>query len=446
VTPHAPIRRTLGAILAVAATGALLAACTSTTKGEVKDGSPVAGGSSSNSTSASTAGPPSSSATADPAVINVTGQHTNLSPAHPIQVAVKNGSLTSVSLTNPDGKKVTGAFNADKTGWSSSEALGYGKTYRLAAAAVDESGQSVTRTATYTTVSPGNLTMPYLNTVAGGSIANGATYGVGMIPVVHFDEQVTDRAAAERALQVTVDYRSPGGHHPVITGTWAWIDSQNVQWRGKDFLPTGAKVTVTAKVYGVQVGPGLYGQADQSVWFKIGAKHVSIADDATHTVKVYFNDRLQRTMATSMGQGGYTTGTGGQQIALWTMPGTYTVIGHENPAIMSSDSYGLPANSPLGYAPEKVYWSTKISTDGIYLHELTTTIWAQGHQDVSHGCLNLNTDNATWFYKTSLIGDVVIVKNVHTVDGQKSAPVQWWQGGAWTMSYSQWQSHSALAH
>ena len=52
------------------------------------------------------------------------------------------------------------------------------------------------------------------------------------------------------------------------------------------------------------------------------------------------------------------------------MPGTYTVIGHENPAIMSSASYGLPANSPLGYAPEKVYWATKISTDGIYLHEL----------------------------------------------------------------------------
>ena len=114
---------------------------------------------------------------------------------------------------------------------------------------------------------------------------------------------------------------------------------------------------------------------------------------------MYFNDKLQRVMPTSMGRGGYVTGKDNVQISLWTMPGTYTVIAHENPAIMSSASYGLPANSPHGYGPEKVYWATKISTDGIYLHELTTTIWAQGNTDVSHGCLNLNTDNATWYYQ-----------------------------------------------
>ena len=33
--------------------------------------------------------------------------------------------------------------------------------------------------------------------------------------------------------------------------------------------------------------------------------------------------------------------------------------------------------------------------DGIYLHQLNATIWAQGKQNTSHGCLNLNSDNAT---------------------------------------------------
>ncbi len=86
---------------------------------------------------------------------------------------------------------------------------------------------------------------------------------------------------------------------------------------------------------------------------------------------MYFNDKLQRVDADLDGPGRQRHWQdNGQTISLWTMPGTYTVIAHENPAIMSSASYGLPANSPHGYAPEKVYWATKISTDGIYLHEL----------------------------------------------------------------------------
>ncbi|HET6877759.1 MAG TPA: L,D-transpeptidase, partial [Jatrophihabitans sp.] len=109
-----------------------------------------------------------------------------------------------------------------------------------------------------------------------------------------------------------------------------------------------------------------------------------------------------------------------------------TVINHENPAIMSSDSYGLPSTSQYGYPPEKVYWSTKISTDGIYLHELDTTVWAQGHENVSHGCLNLNHDNAKWFYTHSRIGDVV--KVVHS-GGPK---IQVWQGGDWSVPWSTW--------
>ncbi len=154
-------------------------------------------------------------------------------------------------------------------------------------------------------------------------------------------------------------------------------------------------------------------------------------------MKVYFGDKLMRTMPTSMGQGGVVQGSNGP-IYLWTMPGVYTVINHENPAIMSSDSYGLPANSPLGYAPEAVYWSTKISTDGIYLHELDATVWAQGHQNVSHGCLNLNYTNAKWYYNHTRIGDVVRV--VHS--GGPKINVN--QGGEWSVPWSKWLKGSAL--
>jgi lipoprotein-anchoring transpeptidase ErfK/SrfK len=269
--------------------------------------------------------------------------------------------------------------------------------------------------------------MPSIIDLYGSAIQNGGTYGIGMIVKVHFDEPV-NKAKAQRALHVTTT--------PSVTGAWYWNDDQNAYWRPQTYYQPGTKVTVAAKVYGVQVGHGLYGQADQQVSFKIGAKHVSIANAKTHQVKVYFDDKLVRTMPTSMGQGGTVQGRWGP-IYLWTMPGTYTVLGHENPATMSSDSYGLPANSPLGYAPEKVPYATKISIDGIYLHELDTTVWAQGHQNVSHGCLNLNYKNAKWYYNTSRVGDVV--KVIHS----GGPHINFDQGGQWDVPWSQWLAHSA---
>jgi hypothetical protein len=85
-----------------------------------------------------------------------------------------------------------------------------------------------------------------------------------------------------------------------------------------------------------------------------------------------------------------------------------------------------------------VYWSTKISVDGIYLHELDTTVWAQGHTNVSHGCLNLNLDNARWYYQNALVGDVVEVV-------QSGGPkLQVWQNGDWSVPWATWQRGSAL--
>jgi lipoprotein-anchoring transpeptidase ErfK/SrfK len=375
--------------------------------------------------------PPSTQAPAPAAVITAApASGTVISPVHPITVAVADGKLTSVKLLNPEGKSVAGTISADGTSWKNTEELGYSKTYSLAAVAENADGKSATKKSTFTTVTPGNMTMPFLQRPGGYSLDRGATYGVGIVPVVHFDESISDKKAAEKALTVKTT--------PAVDGSWSWVDDQNVHWRSRSYLPAGTKVTVTAKVYGIQVGAGLYGQADTSTSFKVGASHVAIANDKTHNVKVYFSGKLVRTMPTSMGRGGYVDGKGGLKIALWTMPGTYTVLGHENPATMSSDSYGLPANSPAGYAPEKVYWATKISTDGIYLHELTTTIWAQGNTDVSHGCLNMNTENATWYYQHSLPGDVVKVINTG------GPALQVWQNGDWTVPWATWVKGSAL--
>jgi lipoprotein-anchoring transpeptidase ErfK/SrfK len=373
--------------------------------------------------------PASTPPAADAAVITaLRGGHIN--PARPVKVSIANGQLTHVTMLNPEGEQVDGAISDDGTSWQNTEVLGYSKTYRILAKGVGDDGNPITKRSKVTTLTPYNMTLPYIDDIYGSYIEDGETYGVGMVVRVHFDEPVNE-AKAERTLEVETSNDTEGG--------WYWSDNQNAYWRPKEYYEPGTQVTVRAMVYGKDVGEGLYGQADRSVSFKIGQKRVAVADNKTHHVKVYFDDKLVRNMPTSMGMGGSTTGDNGQKIYFWTMPGTYTVIHHENPAIMSSSSYGLPEDSPYGYAPEKVPYATKISTDGIYLHELDATVWAQGHQNVSHGCLNLNYANAKWYYNHSHIGDIVQV--IHSA-GPK---LQFWQGGQWSLSWKQWQAGSALS-
>ena len=419
-------RTTRGRLMvAVAAAAALASAACTASAGGTGSTAPI--GSADTSSSA----PATSSAAVSPAEItaNPAGAKA-LNPTTPIKVSVNGGRLTTLSLVNAQGKHVAGTMATDGTSWQSTEVLGYSRTYSLHAVAVNPDGQKTAKKYTFTTVTPSNMTLPFMQRAGGYSLDNGATYGVGIVPVIHFDEPISNKAAVEKALIVTST--------PAVTGVWDWVDDQDVHYRPQKYWAPGTKVTVKAKVYGVEVGPGMYGQSDVSTSFTIGRSQISVANDATHMVNVYINGKLTRRMPTSMGRGGYVTGTGGQQISLWTMSGTYTVLAHENPAIMSSASFGLPATSPAGYAPEKIYYATKISVDGIYLHQLDTTVWAQGHEDLSHGCLNLNYDNASWYFKLSRIGDPVEVKNT------TGPSIQQWQNGDWSVPWSLWVKGSAL--
>ncbi len=413
-----------------------LSACTSATPTTpATSGAPAQHSQSSGAPSTSSA--PKTSAAPQPIAFTASlTEKKDVNPTAPITLSVANGTLRKVALTNSAGKHVRGVLSADKTSWHATQVLGYSKSYRLTAKAESSTGEAAsTFKRSFTTLTPGNMTMPYLNTIYGAGIQNHGKYGIAMVPVVNFDEPIYRRKAAERALTVTTT--------PHVDGSWYWASDHSVHWRPEHFYKPGTKVTVAAKVYGVEVGNGLYGQADRSVSYTIGRKQVTVAFDnapyKVNKVKTYLNGKLVHTMNTSMGEHSGET-VNGNYINFYTLDGTYTVLGFENPAHMCSDSYGLPANAAGGYPCEDIPWSTKISVDGIYLHELDATEWAQDSgQDVSHGCLNLTGPNAEWFYTHSLVGDPVIIH------GAKGAPkLALWQGGDWSMSWAQWQKGSAL--
>ena len=349
-------------------------------------------------------------------------------PLTPVMVTAQTGTLSSVTMVNASGKTVPGVMTPDNKAWKPTSQLGYGRTYTMTIAGRGPGGMPTRQTSSFTTVTPSNQTQVYFNTTGGNLLHDGGTYGVGMVIVAHFDEAITNKANAERNLKVVTD--------PIVQGSWYWADDQNAHWRPEKYWAPGTSVTVNANVYGVPMGKGLYGQSDEQVSFKIGDAHVSVADDKNKQVSVFENGKLVRTMPTSMGKGGTET-VSGTTFSFWTPPGVYTVMDKANPVIMDSSTYGLPINSRLGYR-QTIPYATRISTDGIYLHQLNTTTWAQGNTNVSHGCLNLNGDNAQWFYNFSQPGDVVEIRNTG------GPGLKLWQNGDWSVPWMEWRKGSAL--
>jgi lipoprotein-anchoring transpeptidase ErfK/SrfK len=352
----------------------------------------------------------------------------DVAPLAPVKVTATTGSLTGVRMVNEAGAVIDGVMTEDDTLWRPAVPLGYGRTYTVTATGRGTDATDATQVSTFSTLTPANQTKVRLTTTADTALAQGGTYGVGTVVVARFDETIPDRIAAERALKVTTS--------PPVTGAWHWVDDQTAHWRPQHYYAPGTTVVVDARIYGITFGDGLFGQEDERVSFRIGPSRVSIADDTTKQVSVYENGKLVRTMPTSMGMGGTET-VGGTTISFWTQPGVYTVMDKANPVIMDSSTYGLPINSRLGYR-ETIYYATRISTDGIYLHQLEETVWAQGNTNVSHGCLNLNAENAKWFYDFSQPGDVVEVRNTG------GEPLALWQNGDWSVPWDQWLQGSAL--
>jgi lipoprotein-anchoring transpeptidase ErfK/SrfK len=396
-------------------------------------------------------GPSSQAASTTPGAAQLTivpsADAVNVSPGLPVSVGIINGTLNEVTLTSSDGKAVKGEFNATQALWSNTEQLGYNKKYTVKATATGADGRTLSDERSFTTLKPKNQTLPYLRANV-STLLDGGTFGVGQPIVVWFDEVIKDKAAAEGSLTVTTD-------PPGIVGGWRWLNAQEVHWRPKDYWPSGTKVTVTAKVYGRDLGGGLYGQQDRSATFTIGQKKIAIADSQTHRMKIYFDDQVLTSingkttvlvggtnwniadgLPISMGRGGSTTGDGGIKISFTTNSGPHVITTKSPTYHMTSASYGL-SKGDFSYATD-VKDAVRISGDGEFVHAAPWSTGQQGKANVSHGCINLAPDLANWFYNNFGAGDVVDVTGT-------SQQLSWTNGlGDWVLPWDEWVKGSAL--
>jgi lipoprotein-anchoring transpeptidase ErfK/SrfK len=326
----------------------------------------------------------------------------------PVSVKVTEGTFTEVKVTNPGGKEVAGELNPEKTAWTGSEPLGYGTTYTYSAKAVGTDNKAVELTGTFTTVKPAKEVRATLNP------ADRAQVGVAMPISVKFAAAVKDRAAAQRALKVETSKK--------VEGAWAWLSDRQVNWRPKEYWPANIDVSVTAKLYGVNLGGGSYGKADVTTKFRIGRNQVVKVHTPDHVMRVYRGGALHASYPCSNGKDADPN--------LNTPNGTLIVMTKEPTSIFDNARYG--------YTNIQKKWCCRISNHGEFIHENEENRGNIGKTNTSHGCVNLLEADAKAYFDSALIGDPV------EITGSKASMPTTSDVMDWLLDWKTWQSKSAL--
>ena len=314
-------------------------------------------------------------------------------PSAGITVTATRGTLKNVTVRTA-GDAVSGRLSQGGKVWHSQWALDVSQTYKVTATASGSDTGSVTSTSTFRTLTPSRT---FTTEILEGYHQ---TYGVGMPIILYFSRPITDKAAVERALQITTS-------KPVV-GAWYWDYPCNMAvtcayFRPRDYWPAGTTVSFTGHLNGVQGAPGTYGAHTLTQTFDIGASVVAVGNTAAHRTQIYYNGKLRYDWPISSGRPGDDT-----------PDGSYLTIEKENPVQMTGPGYSL-----------SVPWSVRFTFSGDYYHDAYWSVGEQGFDNVSHGCVNLSPADAETYYNLAVPGDPV------TIVGSP-------KGGTWDNGWTEW--------
>jgi len=334
-----------------------------------------------------------------------------------IAAKVDGGTVTGVKLVDAAGATVAGAPRADGSSWVPAEPLKYTTKYTATVTAKDAKGRQATGTTTFTTMArPGNRMDAHLY------LGDNQVYGQAMPVVVEFGQggvKQANRAAVERRLFVTTDPPQPG--------VWHWDSDIQIEYRAKEYWQPGTKITVRLALGGLPIGDGRYGAVDISTKSAIDTVRRSIeVDDATkHLIATQDGQQVQN----------YPVSLGRPEKPSFS--GTFVIIERLDKTVFDSSTYGTPVNSADGYRTD-IQFAERLTWDGQFVHAAPWSVAQQGHTDVSHGCVNVSTENGQWLYNWLKVGDPVTVKGT----GRSNTPGNGWT--AWDMTWDKFVAGSAL--
>ncbi|MER5751187.1 Ig-like domain-containing protein [Streptomyces sp. NPDC002088] len=341
-------------------------------------------------------------------------------PDKPLEVTAESsdGRLTDVTAVDASGRYVAGELSADGSRWHSTEPLAANARYTVRVSTEDDDGAPGRKTLTFDTGKP--TTKKSVDVTFGPKAGQ---YGVGQPITAQLGMPVKDkaqRAVVERALKVDST--------PAVEGAWHWVNDKELHFRPKDYWPAHATIQVHSNLEGIKVGDRLWGGKAASLKLTTGDSIIAVTDASAHSMKVYKNGAEINQIPVTTGKPGFETRNGVKVVLgkeyFVRMRGTTVGI-----AEGTSDSYDLP-----------VYYATRVTWSGEYVHAAPWSVGSQGYANVSHGCTGMSTSNAEWFYDTIHEGDVVQVVNSYGHEMETFG-----NGfGDWNLAWKNWRTGSAL--
>ncbi|GLU46092.1 L,D-transpeptidase [Nocardiopsis ansamitocini] len=310
---------------------------------------------------------------------------------------------------------VTGTLNEERTEWTSDWTLTPGSEVTVVATGENPEGEQSESTSAFTTSDTPNG--KHLE-VQSNFPTSGDTVGVGMPVVVNFDLPVSNKAQVEAAMEVVSDQPAEGA--------WNWFGDQMVVFRTKEYWTPGQKVTVNMHLAGVNAAEGVYGVKNRQLNFEVGRSQVSTIDDSSHRMVVERDGEQIKDFPISNGDA--TTR------AFTTTSGVHLTMEKYQHLIMDSATVGIPQGSP-GYYYLDVNYAVRVSNSGEFTHAAPWNS-SLGQANLSHGCTNMSTEDAKWFYENSLMGDPVVIEGT---DRELEVDNGW---GYWQRSWEEWLDNS----
>ncbi|MCG8971266.1 Ig-like domain-containing protein [Streptomyces sp. CL12-4] len=341
-------------------------------------------------------------------------------PDKPLEVVAEgaDGRITDVTAVDAAGRYVAGELSADGSRWHSTSPLAAGARYTVRVSTEDGDGAPGRKVLTFETGKP---TAKKTLDVTFGPKAG--AYGVGQPITAELSRPVADkaqRAVVERALKVQST--------PAVQGAWYWVDDKKLHYRPQEYWPAHATIEVSSNLDGIKIGDRTWGGKAKSLKITTDDRVVAVTDASTHTLTVYRDGEEVRKVPVTTGKPGFETRNG-----------VKVVLGKEPFVRMRSTTVGIAEGSSESY-DLPVYFATRVTWSGEYVHAAPWSVGSQGSANVSHGCVGMSTDNAKWFFGEVQEGDIVQVIN----SGGKTMETFDNGYGDWNLDWTKWRQGSAL--
>ncbi|GAA2435419.1 L,D-transpeptidase [Streptomyces lavendulocolor] len=351
-----------------------------------------------------------------PVTVTVTPTGRQAAAGERVKVTAAGGRLTSVTVTDGEGRRLTGEVASDGLTWLSGRRAVPGTAYTVTAATVSPGGTAGTSRASFATAPADKVNK------VDRRPGNGATVGVAQPISLVFDHPVENRAEVERQLTVTTSNGT--------RGSWGWVrdwsGKDRVDWRPEHYWKPGTKVTLDARLNGTDSGGGGWFVRDYTTTFTVGARQVVEVDLDDHHLTLVRDGRAVRRIPVS-------GGTPGGDRRSWR--GTAVLMAKEGTINMNSETVGL------GNAYDKmVDHSMRLTWSGMYAHAAPWNARHLGRANRSSGCIGMGDAEAAWFYGQVRVGDPFEITGKDT----KGVVAPGNGFGAWNLSWADWQRRSAL--